>query len=153
MRALSTNNVSRGMNSGRPEVSPGGAGFCLLEAGGEGRIWSSFQQLDKEGRAFHAAIVEASVHRHLEQITSKSVCWEEDVPRTVDEVSLLSPVNCARASLADQHAKPEVHIQSLDQKDPLEEERATCSSILGWEIPWTEEPGGLRSMRLQNSWT
>lgn len=58
MRALSTNNVSRGMNSGRPEVS-GSGGFCLLEACGEGRIWSSFQQLDKEGRAFHAAIVEA----------------------------------------------------------------------------------------------
>ena len=75
------------------------------------------------------------------------------MPRTVDEVSSLSPVNCARASLADQHAKPEVHIQSLGQKDPLEEERATCSSILGMEIPWTEEPGGLRSMRLQNSWT
>ena len=50
--------MSRGMNSGRPEVS-GSGGFCLLEACGEGRIWSSFQQLDKEGRAFHAAIVEA----------------------------------------------------------------------------------------------
>ena len=39
--------------------------------------------------------------------------------------------------------------QSLGQEDPLEKEMATCSSILVWEIPWTEEPGGLQSMRLQ----
>ena len=32
--------------------------------------------------------------------------------------------------------------QSLGQEDPLEEEMATHSSILLWEIPWTEEPGG-----------
>ena len=34
-------------------------------------------------------------------------------------------------------------IRSLSQEDPLEEEVATYSSILAWEIPWTEEPGGL----------
>ena len=34
-------------------------------------------------------------------------------------------------------------IQSLGQKDPLEKESATRSSILAWRIPWTEEPGGL----------
>ena len=33
--------------------------------------------------------------------------------------------------------------------DPLEKEMATHSSLLTWEIPWTEEPGGLQSMRLQ----
>ena len=37
-------------------------------------------------------------------------------------------------------------IQSLGWKDPLEKERAAHSSILAWEIPWTEEPGGLQSM-------
>ena len=31
-------------------------------------------------------------------------------------------------------------------EDPLEKEMATLSSILAWEIPWTEEPGGLQSM-------
>ena len=36
----------------------------------------------------------------------------------------------------------EIQIPSLGQEDPLEEEIATRSSILGWEIPWTEEPGG-----------
>ena len=35
---------------------------------------------------------------------------------------------------------------SLDQEDPLEKGRATHSSILAWEIPWTEEPDGLQSM-------
>ena len=35
------------------------------------------------------------------------------------------------------------------QKDPLEEEMATHSSILAWRIPWTEEPGGLQSMGSQ----
>ena len=41
---------------------------------------------------------------------------------------------------------------SLGQEDPLEEEMATCSSILAWKIPWAEEPGGLQSMGSQ-SWT
>ena len=35
-------------------------------------------------------------------------------------------------------------VQSLGQEDPLEEKMATYSSILAWEIPWTEEPGGLK---------
>ena len=34
-------------------------------------------------------------------------------------------------------------VQSLGQKDPLEEETATHSSILAWRIPWMEEPGEL----------
>ena len=43
----------------------------------------------------------------------------------------------------------ETQIQPLGQEDPLEKEKATHSSILAWEIPWTEEPGGLQSMGLQ----
>ena len=38
---------------------------------------------------------------------------------------------------------------SLGQEDPLEKEMATHSSILAWEIPWTEELGRLQSMGLQ----
>ena len=38
-------------------------------------------------------------------------------------------------------------------KDPLEKDMATHRSILAWEIPWTEEPGGLQSMGLQKSQT
>ena len=39
--------------------------------------------------------------------------------------------------------------QSLGQEDPLEEGRATHSSILAWKIPWTEKPGRLQSTGLQ----
>ena len=42
-------------------------------------------------------------------------------------------------------------VQYLGQEDPLEEEMATHSSILAGEPPWTEEPGGLQSMRSQMS--
>ena len=41
----------------------------------------------------------------------------------------------------------------LGQEDPLEQEMATHSSILAWEIPQTEEPGGLQSMGLQKGRT
>ena len=40
---------------------------------------------------------------------------------------------------------------TLRWEDPLEEEIATHSSILAWEIPWTEEPGGLQSLGLQRA--
>ena len=38
----------------------------------------------------------------------------------------------------------EMQVRSLAQEDPLEEEMGTHSTILAWEIPWTEEPGGLQ---------
>ena len=47
----------------------------------------------------------------------------------------------------------ETRVQPLGWEDPLENEMATRSSILAWEISWTEESGGLQSMGLQNSWT
>ena len=40
----------------------------------------------------------------------------------------------------------ETQVRSLSGEDPLEEEMATHSSILAWEIPWTEKPGGLQYM-------
>ena len=40
----------------------------------------------------------------------------------------------------------ETWVRSLDWEDPLKEEMAVHSSILAWEIPWTEEPVGLQSM-------
>ena len=44
-------------------------------------------------------------------------------------------------------------VQSLGQEDPPEEVMATHSSILAGRIPWTEDPGGLQSTRLQKSQT
>ena len=46
-------------------------------------------------------------------------------------------------------AMQETQDPSLGQEDPLEEEMATHSSILAWEIPWKEEPCGLQSMGSQ----
>ena len=43
-------------------------------------------------------------------------------------------------------AMRETWVQSLGQKDLVEKEMATHSSILAWRIPWTEEPGRLQSM-------
>ena len=48
-------------------------------------------------------------------------------------------------------AVQETQVQSLGQKDPLEKEMATYSSILAWKIPWTEEFSGLQSVGLQAS--
>ena len=45
--------------------------------------------------------------------------------------------------------KQEEQVRSLGQEDTLEQEMATHSSILAWEIPWTEQPGGLQSMGSQ----
>ena len=46
-------------------------------------------------------------------------------------------------------AMQEMWFRSLGQRDPLEKETATLSSILAWEITWTEEPGGIQSMGSQ----
>ena len=43
----------------------------------------------------------------------------------------------------------ETQVQSLHWEDTLEEEMATCSTILAWKIPWTEEPGRLQTTEPQ----
>ena len=45
----------------------------------------------------------------------------------------------------------ETWVRFLGREDPLEKEMATHSDILAWRIPWTEEPGGLQSVGLQES--
>ena len=54
---------------------------------------------------------------------------------------------------AEPQGKPTVQetgFQSPGREDPLENVTATHSSVLAWEIPWTEEPGRLQSTRLQS---
>ena len=46
-------------------------------------------------------------------------------------------------------AVEETQVRSLGQKDPLEKEMATHSSILAWRMPWMEEPGEFESIGLQ----
>ena len=43
----------------------------------------------------------------------------------------------------------ETWVWPLGKEDPLEEGKATRSSVLVWRMPWTEEPGGLQSMGSQ----
>ena len=45
----------------------------------------------------------------------------------------------------------ETHVWSLGREDSLGKEMATHSSIRAWEIPWTEEPGGLQSRGSQKN--
>ena len=61
-----------------------------------------------------------------------------------------------RASLVAQTVKnppamQETQVRSLGGEDPLEKEQATHSSILAWEIPWTEEPDGATVHGVTNS--
>ena len=88
--------------------------------------------------------------------------WEEEpiVFKKVGLVSFTSDVNassrCFMTYLVAQRVKhlptmQETWVQSLGQEDLLEKEMTTHSSILAWEIPWTEEPGRLQFMGLQKS--
>ena len=56
-------------------------------------------------------------------------------------------------NLPEMQETQEVQIRLVGREDPLEEGTATHSSILDWEIPWREEPGGLQSMGSQKSQT
>ena len=74
-------------------------------------------------------------------------------PRIKQSFLEFSPV-LLKASLVAQTvnnlpAMQETWVRSLSEEDPSEEETATHSSILGWRIPWTEEPGELQSVGLQ----
>ena len=52
-------------------------------------------------------------------------------------------------TVKDLPAMQETQVQSLDREDLLDKEMATHCSILAWELPWIEEPGGLHSMGSQ----
>ena len=64
------------------------------------------------------------------------------------------PLQYSWASLVAQTLKRplamwETWVRSLGWEDPLEKEMATHSSILAWEIPWTEEPERIQSIEVQ----
>ena len=88
-----------------------------------------------------------------------SVVNENDFPlRNLCPKSFITQVWKKRAPpvaqmVKHQPAVQETWVQSPGWEYPLGEEMATYSSILAWEIPWTEEPGGLQSRGSQKSWT
>ena len=74
----------------------------------------------------------------------------DHIPRGSDSVGLGFP---DESSVVEKVLLPmqEMQFQSLRREDSLEWEMATHSSILAWEIPWTEEPGQLQSMGVTKS--
>ena len=49
--------------------------------------------------------------------------------------------------------KQEMQVRPLGWEEPLEKEMETHTSILAWDVPCTNVPGGLQSMGLQKNWT
>ena len=86
---------------------------------------------------------------------SKQVLWPNTVFRRWAQItvilfwiSLMTKEGFPGASVVkNPSAKQEIRVQSLSWEDPLEEEMATHSRILAWEIPWTEKSRELQSMR------
>ena len=81
----------------------------------------------------------------------------QDCEICTESLSILSPSPLLLGpplvvqTLKDLPAMRETQVQFLGREDPLEKEMATHSSILAWRIPWTDEPGGLRSMGFTES--
>ena len=68
------------------------------------------------------------------------------VTQSQTRLKWLSSLAAAAQTVKNLPAMQETQVQSLGWEDPLEKGMATHSNILVWEIPWTEEPGGLQSM-------
>ena len=75
------------------------------------------------------------------------------VPRLQIEPGCSTRASLVAQSVKNLPAMQETRVPFLGWEDPLEKEMATHSSILVWEIPWTEEPGGLKSMGSKKSQT
>ena len=69
----------------------------------------------------------------------------------IPRIFLLNPhiINLEAQAVKNLPAVQKTWVRSPDREDPLENGVATHSSVLAWEIPWTEKPGGLQSVGLQ----
>ena len=63
----------------------------------------------------------------------------------------ISKINLVAQLVKNLPAVQETQVSFLDWEDPLDKEMAMHSSIPAWRIPWTEEPGRLQTLRLQDS--
>ena len=78
------------------------------------------------------------------------VSWLEEAPAQDWQQKQEEPFS---GGLKNPPAMQGTWVWSLSQEDPLEKGMVSHSSILAWEIPWTEEPGGLKSLVLQREMT
>ena len=92
----------------------------------------------------------------LENPRDRGACWAAvyGVAQSWTRLTRLSSSSSVQTSLVAQTVKLlptmwETWVQSLGQKDLLEKEMATHSSILAWKIPWMEEPGRIQSIGSQ----
>ena len=76
-------------------------------------------------------------------LISSFTCWLDCVAELLHRASLIAQL------VKNSPAMQETLVRSLNREDPLDQGMATHSSILAWETPWTEEPGGLQSMGSQ----
>ena len=111
-----------------------------------------FRDVPYNSLKIHVLIfVLATLSFSLERETNR----EEEGPNHCSQV-IFSEASLLAQSVKNLPALQETWVQSLGQEDPLEKEVVKHSSILAWEIPWTEEPGGLQSMgseRVRHDWT
>ena len=84
------------------------------------------------------SIKKAQLPEGIEEQSGEGTLW-----------SMLGEITCHKPGMPlhvlNLPAMQETQVQSLGWEDPLEEGKATHSSILAWRIPWTGEPGGLQS--------
>ena len=92
-------------------------------------------------------------------------CLQSRAPGNSSETLSLQPLPIVKCLKVHERASPkaqqvknpaaiqETQLQSLGQEDPQEEGMAAHSSVLAWEIPWTEEPDGLQSRGVTEGWT
>ena len=80
-----------------------------------------------------------------QMVLVRSFLWLSNIPLYICGL----PHGSVVKNLSVMQETQEIRVLSLGQEDTMEEEMATHSSILGWKIPWTEEPGGLQSMGSQ----
>ena len=101
--------------------------------------------------------LEKEMATHSSTLSWRIPCTEESggLPFMESQTVGHNRANKCQASLVAQTVKHltamrETWVQSLGQENPLEKEMATHSSSLAWEIPWREEPGGLK--RVGHAW-
>ena len=88
---------------------------------------------------------------HVEQVSQPLHCEHSGLDKGSSQGAVLCPGGCVAASSSGSVVKNLPAMQGtwvllLGWEDPLEEEEATHCRMLAWEIPRTEEPGGLPSM-------
>ena len=102
---------------------------------------------DQDGRTHVPAL--RCLFTRLEPLAHETGFFVITVFFFLTEVQSTLEASLVAQSVKNLPAVQETQVQALDWEDPLVKEMANHSSILAWKIPWTEKPGGLQSMGLQ----